>query len=101
MGRVAMGDRWGFVDPKGQLVIPASFVQADDFSEGMALVRNEQQKAGFIDRSGTLVIDYVYDMPWPFRNGLAIVGDGSPAQRKYRLSRKKGDTAARVGYGPL
>jgi hypothetical protein len=101
MGRVAIGDRWGFVDPRGQLVIPASFVQADDFSEGMALVRNDQQKLGFIDRAGTLVIDYVYDIAWPFRNGLALVGDGRPGERKYRLIRKKGDTAARVGYEPI
>jgi len=45
VGRVAMGDRWGSSTRKSAL-IPASFVQADDFFGGMALVRNDQQKTG-------------------------------------------------------
>src|SRR5262249_12279151 len=33
LARVAVGDRWGFIDEQGKTVVPPSFVDADDFSD--------------------------------------------------------------------
>ena len=46
---------------------------ASIFSEGMAWVKNENDKYGFIDKSGTLVIPFKYDYARPFHEGRALV----------------------------
>jgi len=98
---VEVDGQWGFVDPQGGTVVPASYTEAGDFSDGMAFVREMDHKAGYIDRFGKLVIDRVYDEAWPFRNGVAIVGAGPEGQRQYRLIRKTGENVARLGWTPI
>src|SRR5258706_1229695 len=80
------------------MVVPAYFVEADDFSDGMALVHNEEHKAGYIDRTGKLAIDYLYDEAWSFRSGVAIEGAGPEGGRKYQLIRKTGEKVIRLGW---
>ena len=47
--RIYSVDKVGFVDRKGETVIPADFEDADEFSEGLALVLING-KGGWIDR---------------------------------------------------
>ena len=46
---------WGYVDETGTLVIPAQFRYADEFSGGLARVRDENGKMAYIDRDGNYV----------------------------------------------
>jgi hypothetical protein len=76
--------RVGFVGRDGELVIPADFVQAKDFSEGLAAVKVDDRARswGYVDTTGKLVIPAVYSSAGPFREGLAAVTTdrGLPAQ---------------------
>jgi hypothetical protein len=64
--------RYGFIDREGNQVIEPRFEFADDFSEGLALVKVEG-KYGFIDASGEFVIEPVYSNALGFSEGLAPV----------------------------
>jgi len=82
------GGRW-VRPPEGQLVITARS-SGDEFSRGMALVRNDQQKTGFIDRTGTLSSTTAYDLAWSCRSGLAIVGEDLPTKGSIASSARRG-----------
>lgn len=70
---VVMLDRkMGYINTKGEFVIPNRFERAYNFSGGLARVRING-KFGFIDRGGELRIDAVYNDAWDFRNGVAKV----------------------------
>ncbi|MEQ1506915.1 MAG: WG repeat-containing protein [Myxococcota bacterium] len=66
--------RWGFVDPEGQLVIPAVYDAVEAFSCGLApvaryRVEDDGQRAlrwGFVDRAGTEVVPTIHRAVVPF-----------------------------------
>ena len=82
----------GFINKKGELVIPANYAIAGDFREGLALVRgsmngenvdqeqnfflseypteNEVCLCSFIDRNGSIVIDKICTKSKAFSDGL-------------------------------
>jgi hypothetical protein len=77
MAPVVVGNRWGYVDHSGKLVIPAQYFRATYFSEGLAPVAIAQDKVlkwGFIDHAGKFVISAQYDTVGHFSEGLAVVG---------------------------
>lgn len=69
--------KYGFIDKKGELVIPMSFDtdeggEASEFHEGYAVVcKNE--KYGYIDKSGKEVIPCNYSAAFNFSEGMAVV----------------------------
>lgn len=71
---------WGFRDAKGNMVIPAKYVDVQDFSNGLAAVCVDVsgvRKWGFVDTKGNMVIEPKYTiMPSKFdKCGLAMVSD--------------------------
>ena len=54
---VEVGDRWGFIDKSGKLVIKSRFreVWNPGFEEGLAKVRFEDKNWGYIDKSGKII----------------------------------------------
>ncbi|MCL1854665.1 MAG: WG repeat-containing protein [Clostridia bacterium] len=78
------GEKWGFINREGKVVIESQWDSAYSFSEDLARVRRSADRSdslsisqyGFIDRAGNLVIDLLdldaYD-PEPFSEGLAFV----------------------------
>ncbi len=52
--------RFGFMDLSGEVVVPAQYEWAEDFSEGLAAVEKDG-KWGFIDTTGAFVIAPQYD----------------------------------------
>jgi len=65
---------YGFVDNKGNVVIPCQFENAhEEFSEGLAGVCNDDSFWGFINEHGGLVIEYFYVDANPFSEGFAAV----------------------------
>lgn len=68
-------DRWGlygYIDEEGNVVIDFQFDYANDFSEGLAVVRIENSY-GYIDKEGNIVIEPILDFAGSFRNGKAHV----------------------------
>src|SRR5262245_39339823 len=67
--QAVVGNKHGFVDATGQIVIPPEFDETLGFSGRLAAVRRED-RWGFIDASGKFVINPHYDgISWGFSNG--------------------------------
>ncbi len=67
-------DKFGYIDPMGELVIPYQFYLGDHFSEGMACVQiTEDGKYGFINKEGALIVRPIFDSADAYKNGLASV----------------------------
>jgi hypothetical protein len=66
------GDKCGYIDKKGKIVIPIQYDDADFFSEGLASVKING-KWGYVDKKGNMVVPPVYDDAWLFSEGLAQV----------------------------
>jgi hypothetical protein len=62
----------GFIDKQGQVVLNPRFEDAQNFSEGLALVKIKG-KYGFIDRSGGIAIKAQFENAESFSGGLACV----------------------------
>lgn len=71
---VQRGKLCGYVDKKGQLVIPLKFDAVGEFSEGLAAV-NAGGKVGYIDKTGAWRIQLQSDVK-VVRNGI-LVGYGA------------------------
>ncbi|MCR4965200.1 MAG: WG repeat-containing protein [Bacteroidales bacterium] len=94
------GSKWGYINDKGKVVIPARFDKCRSFSEGYALVQ-EGQDIYFIDKTGQKVLTpeivqyetYFNDIS-DVKEGLFII-DGS--KRKYY--NMKGEKVFEAGKG--
>lgn len=73
--RVAVGDRWGFVDGRGRYVVAPSFDDARSFSEGLALVKSGE-RWGFIDPEGRYRVNPRFEDATAFSSGVAAVKVG-------------------------
>ena len=59
---VYMNKNWGYIDNKGEIIIPIQYRDAEIFSnDGLAPVKSEKFW-GFMDKTGKLVIDEKYDI---------------------------------------
>lgn len=72
--------RYGYVDMSGTLAIPPQFEEAEDFSEGLAIVkmhteregyRTVQDRYGYIDKTGRMAIPAKFYAAGNFSEGLA------------------------------
>jgi hypothetical protein len=68
----SFGDRWGYTDRNGKLVIPAVFETAEQFSEGLACV-SECGRYGFINGNGQYLVHPQYTKARSFSGGRAAV----------------------------
>jgi len=73
MAAVKIGDKWGFINEDGQVVIAPIYDDASNFFDGLAVVKIGS-KWGYIDKTGQVVIPLKYDYAEPFNNGIAKVG---------------------------
>lgn len=72
LAAVKLQEKWGFINEKGEVVIPLKYDWIFEFSEGFSAVRIDN-KWGFIDQSGKKVIALKYDDAKDFSEGLAFV----------------------------
>ncbi len=75
LAAVKLNDKYGYIDWKGTIVIPAVYEEANNFVNNMALVKLNG-KMGCIDRSGNIIIPLLYDYFSDFSEGLAVVRAG-------------------------
>lgn len=76
LAAVRLRGLWGFIDRRGEFVIPPIFYDIGfSFSEGLAPARFEVPWGpwGYIDRNACLMIPARYSNAEPFKNGLARV----------------------------
>lgn len=66
---------YGYIDLKGNIKIPYQYVEAYQFSEGMALVSLGKDLYGFINKDGEYVIFPKYKKATSFKEGIAFVMD--------------------------
>ena len=69
------GGKCGFINMKGEEVIPCQFQKTKRFNEGLAAVQMKY-KWGFINTKGEIVIPIVYDDVLSFKGGVALVEKG-------------------------
>ncbi len=65
--------KWGYIDKAGRVVIRCQWEFADDFSEGLAKVKDKQGLYGFVDATGNCVIPCKWKFAFEFSEGLAAV----------------------------
>lgn len=75
LARVMRNGKWGFINRAGEEVITPRYHYADEFADGMAIVRNEKDLHGAIDEWGNLVIGYHFPALTNFEKGYAKFGD--------------------------
>lgn len=66
------GRKAGFIDRRGNIVMPLCFDSMEEFSEGLAPFERHE-RWGFIDRSGRVAISPRFTSVWGFSEGLARV----------------------------
>jgi hypothetical protein len=67
------GDKWGYIDKKGSIIINPQFNEANLFIEDLALVKSNDDKFGFIGKDGKYIINATYKFATNFSEGLACV----------------------------
>lgn len=69
---------YGYIDNVGELVIPCDFYVGQHFSNGLAVVKqnNKDKGYGYIDKTGTMIIKPTFTLAENFKNGLAAVTTG-------------------------
>jgi hypothetical protein len=73
--RVQEGRKWGYMNRRGEMVIPPRFDRAEDFFERKAAVTVDGQ-AGYIDESGDWLIEPRFTFTRSFQDGAGIVSVG-------------------------
>ncbi|HEY9808457.1 MAG TPA: WG repeat-containing protein [Halomicronema sp.] len=76
------GQKYGYMDKTGKIVIPPKFASSMDFSEGLASARTGY-KSGYIDKSGSFVIPESYSYAERFSEGFAAVEINDKFQYAY------------------
>jgi len=95
LARVKFGEKWGFVNNLGNIVVNFDYEEAKDFKDGFAEVK-KNGKWGFIDKSGKIVIPIKYEKTCPFYEGLA----GVKQNGKWGFVDMTGRIAVDIKYEP-
>lgn len=64
--------KYAYINTAGKKITDFIYDGADDFSEGLAAVK-QNDKWGYIDKTGNVVIPFTYYEAYPFQNGTAKV----------------------------
>ena len=82
---VQIKGKWGFIDRRGKLVIPAKFDSADSFCGGRAVVAvkiGDKLKFGFIDKGGKYTVQPKFNYITAFADGIAQFSNNAEYIRK-------------------
>jgi len=71
-GQTESERRWGFINKRGELVIPMIYERVGQFHDGLAPFR-KAGKWGYLNRKGEVVVPSRFEEAEEFKNGLALV----------------------------
>lgn len=66
---------YGYINKKGEEVIPCKYKNAKEFSEGLACIQDNNGLWGFINKEGKIVIPFNYKNYSYFKDGVTSVQD--------------------------
>jgi WG repeat protein len=89
---VMIRNLYGYIDHKGNVVIPPIFREAGLFAEGLASVTKADGQKGYIDKTGLLVIKLASGRGGQFNGGLAILADEINGRTKMGYIDRTGKT---------
>lgn len=69
------GNKWGYMDAKGKMVLPGTYDHAEDFQENGLAIVGLMDKSGVINDKGYFIVKPKYDTINPFSEGRAVVND--------------------------
>ncbi len=72
LAAVKFDEKWGFINPNGEVVIPFEYDEIQNFQNNLAAVK-KSNKWGFINKKGQLIIPVKYEEVSSFHEGLAAV----------------------------
>ena len=90
------GEKWGYIDKEGKILINPQFEEATVFIDGIALVRSADNKYGYIGEDGKYIVNPTYKYALPFSEGLACV---VPENGKPQFIDKKNNVKFTVNTG--
>ncbi len=77
LAQIKYKNKYGFIDTKGEVVIPINFDYVGGLNEGFVWackgVSKSEKKCGFYSRFGKELCPLIYDEAWYFEDGLACV----------------------------
>ncbi|MFS4494323.1 WG repeat-containing protein [Maribacter sp. 2308TA10-17] len=73
---VRSNEKYGFMDVSGKVIVPCTYADAEAFSEGLAIIKNDEGQYGFVDKTGEIILPLVYNRANSFENGIALVSKG-------------------------
>ena len=98
MFEVRIGDKYGFLNGKGEKITDIKYSEVGEFKGGRARVgkynENGEMKYGYIDRNGKEIVPIKYDDGADFSEGLACVEVGG----KIGFIDKRGKEVIKIKY---
>jgi ribosome biogenesis protein Tsr3 len=73
VAKVQSNKRLGLIDQSGNIIVPCTWRNMGEMSEGLISVMDESGKCGYIDKTGKVVIPCQWRQAWDFNGGLAVV----------------------------
>ena len=90
LARVSKAGMLGFIDKKGNPVVPCKYTYAEDFRWSRLANVAIRSVTGYIDTTGTEVIPLIYNYSGPFSEGLAAVKMNTMDSAGYKVNGKYG-----------
>jgi hypothetical protein len=76
MAKVKIQNKWGFMNAKGEIIVPPIYNKTNDFHEGLAAVRLKKDW-GYLNKQGMMAIKPKYRQATDFSDGRAAVRGAS------------------------
>lgn len=97
MMAVTYNNKWGYINTKGEEIIPCIYDYARDFSDGLACVCMGD-KYGYIDKTGKEIIPFIYNGARSFEEGISVVEN---SYGKWGVIDKSGKTVVPFVYSDM
>lgn len=95
---VTVGDKCGYIDKTGEVLIKPKFEYCHDFSEGLASVKIGN-KCGYVNKTGKIIIKPQFVSCNHFNEGLAIYETGDYGNYQYGFIDKTGKVVFKFKNG--
>lgn len=87
---IKLQGKWGYMDKRGSVIIPAKFQHVGEFSEDLASFYNEDGN-GYLDAHGEIVIPPRFGAVGKFHDGMARVSVPGEESAKECFINRKGE----------